>query len=1517
MATEETVGYRLSPQQRHAWKLKALNTPTPSLLQCEINISGALDAERLKASVRAVVEQCEILRTGFVQPGGLHWPLQVISPEPLFRWYEHGVEPAVAISQRKKSYGQEKVEIWSREAPVDYEHGPMLTAWLLHEAENEHKLVISVPCICADRTSLHQIAQLISTAYANCNLEAKDAAAPQYADLSSWLNDLLEEKNAAASGRDFWRTMAATNDDVQLPQEQCGSLQPSVGKVSQALPLRHAKGLRKQSESDPKNEEAFLLAAWYATLFRLSEAITIKVAVNLSGRCYEDMQSAIGPLERQVPIALEVTREKSFSALTHDVQQLQERAREIQEYYDPETERTTIAPTGYGFGYEAYDPSWKSGGLEWEITGKTAWASSKKAVLWCSRRGNAMDLELYHDRSVLNEPAARRILRQYSSLLKCAIEAGEERAIGELSLADADEERQILKVFNRTAVNHDLTGTVLALFRKQVKHRGDEVALIGSSEQLTYAELDKYSNGLAANLRVEGVRREEVVGLCVDRGAALIVAMLGVWKAGAAFVPLDSDYPAARLAGMLDKSGVKVILAGSRHLDKIKMHGRQVLVLHDCSKLTQSEAKDLSTNPESDNLAYVIYTSGSTGEPKGVMIEHRSLLNHMLWVIGEYGLGSGERMLMKTNISFDAFMWEWLFPLLQGGVLVLGEPGSEKDVRQLIQTMREKEVTTLQVVPTLLRLLLEDDEVSQCRSLRRVFAGGENLDEELTERYRKRVGKDLINLYGPTEATIDVTSITMTGERGAVIGRPISNVSIYVLQELGLAAIGEPGELCISGTALARGYEGLPMETAIRYVPDPYCSIPGSRMYKTGDRARWREDGVLEFLGRRDEQVKIRGYRIELGEIERVLKSQPSVVHAVVVVKERSGGDRRLVAYLQLQDTAGGESITRIRTAVQEQLPEYMCPSLFIQIAKMPQTASGKVDRRALPEPESAEAERSGTYVSPRNEMETALVRIWSAVLGQANFGVTDNFFQLGGDSIIGIQIVARARREGIELTPKQLFQHQTIAELAVVAGKNSVAEAEQGEILGEARLTPIQEEFFARVTDNRNHFNQAFLYELSDGVREDWLERSLAKLVEHHDVLRSRFVNTGGRWKQSYASIKDNRLQLIPVDLSQLDPGEQLDALRSSIDQEQRSLDIENGPLIRATLFRLGEKRGRRLLIAVHHLAIDGVSWRILMEDVARGYEQLSRGEEIRLPAKTTSFKKWAEKLAAYASGPELAAETPYWEQQAERHTECLPYDFPDGRNEMRDEARIVCALNESDTRKFLTDTHKAYQTQVMDLLLASLMGALKRWRGMNSVRVHLEGHGREEVIKGVDLTRTVGWFTDIYPIALSCHDSETSGGRLTRIRDQLKSVPQKGIGYGVLRFLRENNQDRSAEKRELLINYSGKFDEVLSGGGLLQAATEGTGALASRGTERSSSVELNAAVFGGRLQIVWGYSKEQFLRETIEALAKAFQSELVELISHCVSKSVSDSPGDDSNGFHWDDSQLAEISAAIQKAK
>ncbi|MDQ4125290.1 MAG: amino acid adenylation domain-containing protein, partial [Actinomycetota bacterium] len=877
------------------------------------------------------------------------------------------------------------------------------------------------------------------------------------------------------------------------------------------------------------------------------------------------------------------------------------------------------------------------------------------------------------------------------------------------------------------------------------------------------------------------------------------------------------------------------------------------------------------------DVAYVIYTSGSTGTPKGVLVEHRSFANFVAAVRRGFGVTPDDRVLQFASIGFDASLLDVALTLSGGATLCLGQRADLLPGPDLFRFLEEEGITVALVQPSSLAALPSND----LPQLRTLLVGGEVLPGDLAQQWAR--GRRVFNAYGPTEATIAATWHEVPYAPAATlhsppIGPPILNTRIYVLdRNLEPVPAGIPGEMYAAGAGVARGYLGRPGLTAERFLPDPFAG-DGSRMYRTGDLGRWRPDGAIEFLGRVDRQVKVRGFRIELGEIEAALTAHPGIREAVVDARGDSVADKRLAAYYVPHEAA--PTVTELRGHLAATLPDYMVPGAFVPLAEIPLTPNGKVDRAALPAPEAARPDLSTKFEPPRTETEKKLVEIWKTVLRLDKVGIFDNFFELGGDSILVIQVVARAAEEGIHLSAKQMFQAQTIYDLSLLDQQTSSFAPEQGLITGPVPLTPIQRWFFEQDSPEPHHFNQAMALDLEPGLTPDVVREAVGLLLEQHDVLRARYTRDGDEWHQYVGGVPDE-IPFEHVDLTGLSAEEEAAAFLEHAERIQRSIDLSTGPLLRAAMFDRPPPHVPGLLLVVHHLGVDAVSWPILVEDLHDLCRSIQRRGEAKLPPKSTSFKWWAQKLEEYARSPLLLRELDYWMTAAPPDVTALPVDRDDGPNDVASTETVHRPSGSELTSGLLHEAPVAFGTQIMDVFVTALTLAVQEWKGSPGLLVNLEGHGRNEAFEGANLFATVGWFTSVYPFFNELDPGDLVRASLERTKAGLAAIPNKGFGYGALRYLTpEGRRLGDAPQPEIVFNYFGRIDSAYPDGGFVPTFGD-TGPSVSPRMRRAHLVEVSASVARDRLSMQWTYSRNRHDTATIERLAGLFDAHLAAIVA------------------------------------
>jgi len=1067
------------------------------------------------------------------------------------------------------------------------------------------------------------------------------------------------------------------------------------------------------------------------------------------------------------------------------------------------------------------------------------------------------------------------------------------RMLSALPMLTSVEREGILKGLNSTqdeSINSDQT--LHGLFETQAALRPEAIAVNFGGQSLSYGELNARANQLAHYLKRLGIGPGVFVGLCLERSLEMVVGLLGVLKAGGAYVPIDPEYPADRVAFMIQDAAAPVLLVQSRLLSVLPDHQNGTVVSLDrgWELIARESSENPSTRTDPNDLAYMIYTSGSTGRPKGAMNAHRGICNRLLWMQQQYRMRETDTVLQKTPFSFDVSVWEFFWPLLVGARLVLAKPGGHRDPAYLVDVIEAEQVTIMHFVPSMLGAFLAASGLDRCGSLRHVMCSGEALPFNLQEDFFAALPAELHNLYGPTEAAVDVTHWTCrrSDPRGFVpIGRPVANTQIYILdQHLQPVPIGVAGDLYIGGIQVGRGYHNRPELTAERFLHDHLGQSPSGRLYKTGDLARFLPEGEIEYLGRSDFQVKIRGFRIELGEIESALARHPAIREVVVVAREDVPGVKRLVAYLV--SSLSESNLDLIRAYLKTTLPEFMVPAAFVFMDTLPLSPNGKIDRKALPAP-LHEQESSGRYVAPRTLTEQKLTDIWSRVLRVERVGVHDNFFELGGDSILSIQAISLARKEGLKITPTMLFANQTVAELAAVVMATEDSQAKEDHAVGDVLLTPVQRWFFEQQLEESHHFNQAVMLEVVKPLDQGLVDSVLAELGRQHDVLRLRFRCEEGKWHQYYSD-KPSSSVLHWIDLTDVDAGMQRRLIEEEAATIQAGLNLEQGPIWQVGYFRLGHDNPDRLLFVIHHLAVDGVSWRILIEDFEHSYQRLQSGQTANLPAKTVSYKAWAQHVTECAKSHVVRQELPYWQAvtettSVEKALGVLTVAAEGNREGIA--KTVTVALSSEETDALLKQIATVYNTQINDVLLTAFVRAWGQWSGAQTLLIDLEGHGRENIVGDIDSTRTVGWFTSIFPVRFSCADrgSEWQPGELLKtVKEQLRGIPRRGVGYGLLRYLSDDSPLAGGAVAPIIFNYFGQVDQVVAGSALFRFGQESSGSWRSPQQRRRYIIEINCAVVDGKFEARWTYPERLAGDREVQQLADEYLTALRQVIAHCL---------------------------------
>jgi amino acid adenylation domain-containing protein/non-ribosomal peptide synthase protein (TIGR01720 family) len=1489
MQNTSIAGFPISPQQKRLCLLWEKTDFQVYRTQGQILIAGNIDYSLLKIAIQKAFNKHEILRTRFPILQGMTIPLQVI---------EESGEVVISYDDLsalgKKQQNTQLAVLFEQQKQVEFnlEQGQVFNIKVIKLSKQEFILIITISSLCAD---VNSISNLVTEIYNNCLSQTEIINEPlQYADIAAWQNELFAENPPK---KDYWRKQNILDSiQIKLPSEKINQeLRFNPQSTNLNLPTELLTKLETLANSNTISISTVLMACWYILLWRLVEQKEIAIATYVDGRNYEELKPALGLLAKYLPVQINLEETITFSQVLTQLTAKIEEVERWQEFLNWEeliaSNDRLLSFLPFAFEFIPQSVRHSTDNITFSLERLYSCIEPFKVKLSCWYQNDSLITELHYDANLFATEDIERLAAEFQTLVTNAV-AYPETAIAQLDILSPEERQQLLIDFNHTNNIASPHECIHHWFEAQVNSHPHQIAVVCEQQQLTYQQLNIQAEQIANHLVSLGLKPDAVVGLCVERSLDIAIGILGILKAGAAYLPLEPSLPSEALAFRLEDAQVSVLLTQKHLVDKVIADNQIQIFCIDELSLKINETKVERSPVTTNNLAYIIYTSGSTGQPKGVAVEHRQVINYLNGILEKLNLSVGNSFATVSTFAADLGNTAIFASLCSGGTLHIITEDRATDPVALADYFHHHQIDCLKIVPSHLSALLTYAHPEKILPRQCLILGGETLTWELIEQVQKFAPTcQIYNHYGPTETAIGVllnpiNCKSKPNHTTVLLGRPLANSQIYLLDKYQQPVpLGVPGEIYIGGDSVTRGYLNRPELTQEKFILTPLAKGGrGDRLYRTGDLARYHADGNLEFLGRVDDQIKLNGFRIELGEIEAILQQHSQIRDVVVLAREDKAGQKKLVAYLVFEANSTEDNLKDVRALLAEKLPEYMIPAHFVQLKALPLTSNGKVDRKALPAPDEVKPELQGKFVAPNTSVEITLTKIWSELLGIEQVGIHDNFFELGGDSIISIQAIARANQVGLRLTPKQIFEHQTIAKLAVHAGTSNKIESEQGLVTGLVPLTPIQVSFFEQNLPQPHHWNQSVLLELKQDINPLILPKIIYHLLQHHDALRMSFRQATDGW-QALIDDSEPKVLFTQLDFNNLPQQDQTATIEAVSAQAQASLDLANGELVRVVFFDLGKMRSPRLLIAIHHLIVDTVSWRILLSDLQTALEQLNRAEKIQLPAKTTSFKHWSENLQEYAKAKKLNSEIDYWRSQLNTSISPLPKDNPTGSNSVSQTSVVSVCLDETETQALLQQVPAKYNTQINDALLTALVQAFAAWTKERKLLVNLEGHGREEIISGIDLSRTVGWFTTLFPVLLNLGDTASIGDALKSIKEQLRSIPNRGIGYGILRYLNGNFPLNDRPQAEVCFNYLGQFDRVLPDASLFSLAPESNNATRSPLGDRPYLIEINGFIAEEKLQLNWAYSQETFQKTTVLNLAQSAIASLQNIITHCQS--------------------------------
>ncbi|MEP6583050.1 MAG: amino acid adenylation domain-containing protein [Ginsengibacter sp.] len=1471
----------LSFSQERLWFIDQLEGSTQYHIPEILRLKGKLNRDALQYALESIVNRHEVLRTVLRSLDG--------------KAYQHIKEPdkwkltiVDGLAHQKDKEELQRVIGELIKKPFNLSQDNLLRGHLIQIDNEEHILIVTLHHIVSDGWSksilVKEVAELYTSFEQQRPPRLKDLEI-QYADYAIWQReflqgDILEKKLS------YWKEklegvgfLAIPTDYIRPPeQSNNGAI------VNFRIDAELSEKLQVLSKNSGTTLFMTLLAGLNVLLHRYSGQNDICIGTPIAGRQQPEVENLIGFFINTLALRNEIDSDDLFGDLLQQI-----KTNTLEAYNNQEIPFEKVVDAVVKQRNLSHSPlfqvmlvlqntqdvkrlqlgdltllreDYKHTNAKFDLSFTIIETADglKGIVQFCT--------------DLFKEGTVKRMAKHFSQLLESMVKEPSKK-ISELTMLSEVERQEITEVFNNTSVEYPRGNNIINLFEQQAAKTPDNIALVFEESRLTYRELNERTNQLAYHLKNIGVKEEILVPVCIERGPAMLIAILSILKSGGAYVPIDPEYPQDRIKYMFEDTCATVIITSRASIEKLpKVPGVDIILMEDVEESVNNKPiENVDNQIKPGNLAYVIYTSGSTGKPKGVMIEHRNVYSFINWCKQEFSQDKFDILYASTSMCFDLSVFEFFYPLTIGKPIRLLENGLQ--INKYLDTDTSIMLNTVPVV--IESLLKEGAHFNNVSSINMAgepipFFVEQNLD---SERIVVR------NLYGPTEDTTYSTVYKLEKGKKILIGTPIANTTAFLLSNSDdLVPIGVTGEICLSGEGLARGYLNRGDLTAEKFIPNKFSKEFGSRLYKTGDLGRWLDDGNIEYLGRIDNQVKIRGFRIELGEIEVAIAQSGFSKQTVVLAREGIDGVKRLTAYIVPEGDFKKEDLT---LQLRKKLPEYMIPSIWIQLEKFPLTPNKKIDRKALPDTAIIEVPNKEDEL-PRDEVQRVLAQIWQELLGLKQVSINDNFFEVGGDSILTIQVVSRARRAGYELQPKDIFINQTIARISGVISKSpeAILSGEQGLLNGACELLPIQQWYLENQWKSVSHFNQSVLLGIDKRISPDLLSHVCNKLISQHDALRFKYFQKDGVWHQEYGTHSEN---LIIKDLRSVKVRQLAKVITQHSEVYQRSLNIGNGELVKMVLMQTPEaEKENRLLIVIHHLGVDGVSWRILIENLEYLITGFKQNESIELGIKSSSYRQWHEALRQYGQRSAALSQINYWEKVLSSYSPLSIYNASTEPPGLEDISTHTMNLDVNQTSRLLKEVPKVYGTEINDVLLCALSMTLSNCGGLNKITIGLEGHGREEIAKDIDTTRTVGWFTNLYPILIEINPQGSLGDKLNSVKDQLRMVPDKGLGFGILKYI--NKEKRLSKKAHwnVMFNYLGQLDTVVQSGKWISGAKESAGQKVSDEYLGKEHLTVNGSIKGGQLILSFRYNSKNYQKDSIIDLVKEYQKNLESLIDHCI---------------------------------
>ncbi|WP_061320936.1 non-ribosomal peptide synthetase [Clostridium botulinum] len=1469
MKNNEKHYYNLTHPQKRIWYIDKVNLDSPlhNIGGC-LNIYGNIYIDKMEDTINIIIKNNEGLRLRFKEKDGQ--PVQYVQ--------EFKKEKIDFLDFNKCINPREEYEKWSEnlfKANSFIENNQLYYFAIYKISKKEYGVLLNIHHIISDGWSINLIEKQICKIYSKL-INNEDISLNEY---YSYVDFVHEEQEYLKSDRfiknkNFWREKFK-NISEEFLYKTSSSLEGKRQCFN--IDINLSNKIKKFIDNKKYSLNTFFIVILLIYINKTTYKKDLIIGTPVFNRRGKNQKSTVGMFTSTVPFRFTLDIELTVENLMKLINRELKFCFLNQKYpYDLLVKDLELSKLGYDSLFKMCVNYYNSNYVN-DISGNKA----EVKEYYCGNQSYSLQLtvkEWEENNITLNfdfktlEYTDQEIKTMYKSMINIinqVIENGQLK-VNQIKLLNKEERNYKVYDLNSTT-NYYPQKAVCELFEEQVMKTPNKVVVEFKEKTLTYKELNEKANQLANHLREKGIDKKSIVSIMETHSIELIISILGVLKTGAAYLPIDPNYPVERINYMLEDSKSNMLLTNFKVTDEIKFKGNIINInnedLQGYSKINLPKANSLS------DLVYIIYTSGSTGKPKGVMIEHQGLTNYIWWSNKMYLKDEDEVMAVYSSISFDLTVTSIFTPLISGNKIIIYDNDETEFV--LYKILRENKATVIKLTPAHLTLLKDMD--NRGSNIKRFIVGGEDLKVNLAKEVYNSFGKnvDIYNEYGPTETVVGCMIYKYDEDKdkrvSVPIGRPGDNVQIYILDnELNPVSTGFVGELYISGDGVARGYlnrEGLTRE---RFIENPF--IKEKKMYKTGDTARYLENGSIEYVGRSDNQVKIRGHRIELGEIERYLIENECVKDAVVVYKEDSSKNKFLNAYLVAK-----KEITdlQLKEWLLKFLPKYMVPTNFVFMGKLPLTLNGKVNYALLPEPETVERE----FIKYATLAEKELVKVMEEILGIENISMNDNYYQLGGDSIKAIQISSKLKNVGLNIKVKDILAYDSIEEIAATIEESEIIRLiSQDKSEGTVDKTPIVEWFFNQKFSNESFYNQYVLLEYKGKLDINKVIIVVSKLIEHHDALRINYNKRSN--KLYYNGKKYNEINAFKYfDLSEYSYEEQCKNIKKLINETNSSINIENSSLFNVVMMDLEDNR-QALLFAAHHLIIDGVSWRVILDDFITILKQLDEGSKIRVPLKTHSYKEWSEALQTYRRN-DFSEEVGYWKSILDKEIS-YNVDYNNEKDIVETSNILSKEIDEETFSSLIQKVDEIYNMDLNEALIIGLVLTLNKLTKKDEIIVELERHGREAINDYIDVSRTVGWFTSMYPAYFSI-EHEDIEDNIKSLKEQFRNIPNNGFNYSILKFL--NKELKGQESKYVRFNYLGDFDNIIDKEKLNISDIE-FGLCSDNKNSLTSLIDIAAIIINKKLKVTAEYSKRRFKDEIVEKFIESYIETLKLILDKCSNK-------------------------------